>query len=285
MATRYWVDGGGDGNWATAANWDSAVAAAPTTNDTAIIGTSNRAIIGGTVATDGIIIIVTEGFGGTIGADAPLIFSGGSTGTTLTYGGRGAYANFGLTKGLSAKVNISGGQQFILSSGTMTGSLDVSGGVVTIAAAAIVPTLNNVAGVVTAGYNGTQFTTVTNSGTLYLSRNVGTGGNGTLNCNRGTVVQYNNGVTTFTQVSGTVNIQNGATYNKQSGGTDTTINAFPGSKFTITGNAGNSASTVTVTTLNEWSGSQITDSVNGINLTVTTRNKVGPTTSFQFNGG
>ena len=276
MATRYWTDGGGDGVWATATNWDGG-ATAPTTNDTAIIGTSNRAIVGATVATDGLVIIVTDGFGGTIGADAPLIFSGNSTGTTLTYGGRGSYANFGLTKGLSATANISGGQQFVLSSGTIT-TLTTSGGVVTSAAGTVVTTLQNVAAVVTAGYNGTAFTTATNGGTLITSR-VCT----TLNCKRGTAVQLNNGVTNFTNC-GTVNIENGATYNKQSGGTDTTVTAFPGGRLTIAGNAGNSAATVTVTTLNEWAGSSIQDVSNGIVLTVTTRTKVGAVTGTTGGG-
>ena len=264
MADKYWTDGGADGVWATGANWNGGTA--PGNSDVAIIGTSNRAIVGATVATTGLTVRVTEGFGGTIGADAPLIFS--DTTTVLIYGGKGAYANFGGTTYTSATLNVSGGQQVVLSSGTFT-TLTVSGGNVTIAAAVVVTTLNNVGGTVTAGYNATAFTTANNAGTLHTSR-VCT----TLNAKRGTAVQFNNGVTTFTSC-GTVNIENGATYNKQSGGTDTAVNAFPGSTFTIVGNAGNSAATVTVTTLNQWAGSKIVEAVNGITLTVGTRNYIG----------
>lgn len=248
--------------WATGANWIGA--AAPGNGDTAIIGSSNRAILGATVATTGLTIRVTEGFGGTIGADAPLIFS--DTTTVLVYGGRGAYVNFGCGTMASTTLNISGGQQVVLSSGTHT-ALTVSGGNVTIAAGTVVTTLNNVGGVVTAGYNATAFTTANNCGTLYTNRSCTT-----LNCKRGSAIQYNNGVTTATLCT-TVNIENGGVYNKQSGGTDTTVNLFPGGTFSIAGNAGSTGAggvaTVTVTTTNIWAGSRIVDVSGGIALTTT----------------
>ena len=275
-----WTDGSADGNWATAGNWSAGAGAAapPGNGDTVIIGMSNRAILGGTVATTGLTIRFLEGYGGTVGADAPLIFS--DTTTVLYYGGRGAYANFGGGTYATTSIVVSGGQQVVLSSGTHT-ALTVSGGVVNIAAATVVTTLHNVAGDVTAGYNGTAFTTANNAGTLKTSRSCTT-----LNAKRGTATQFNNGTSNFTSCT-TANISNGATYHKQSGGTDTTVNADPGGIFTIAGNAGNSnsASTVTVTTLNEWAGSKIVDIIGGLTLTVTTRNKIGFSPSFSGFGG
>lgn len=261
----YWTDGAGDGNWATAGNWSTTGAASPgstppANGDTATIGTSNRAIIGGTVATTTLTIKVLDGFGGTIGADTPLIFSNGTT--SIVYGGRGFYANFGGGTHATVTVNISGGQQCVFSSGTLT-VLTTSGGSINIAAATVVTTLQNVGADVTAGYNATVFTTATNAGSLKTSRSCTT-----LNAKRGTVTQYNNGVTTFTLCT-TVNIENGAVYNKQSGGTDTTVNVFPGGLFTIVGNSGGANSTVTATTTNIWGGSRVIDVSNGITLTTT----------------
>lgn len=267
MAVIVWSGGAGDGNWNTGTNWVGGTK--PANNDTAIVGSTNQAIIGGNVTETGLTVVFTKGFGGTVGADAPLIFvSGTGTQAALTYGGSGSYANFGNGGTVTAcTLNVSGGQTVVLSSGTWT-TVTSSGGNVQIAASTVVTTLQNVGAVVTA-LAGTAFTTATNAGTLYTTRSCTT-----LNCKRGTAIQYNNGVTTYTSCT-TVNIENGATYNKQSGGTDTTVNNFPGGTFTIAGNAGNSAATVTITTYNQWSGSKSVESMGGVTVTVGTRNYVG----------
>ncbi len=264
MAVVYWIDGGGDGNWATGANWSSG--SKPANSDTAIIGASNRAIIGGTVAETGLTVKFTEGFGGTVGADAPLIFS--DTAVVLVYGGKGSYANFGGGTYTTSTFNTSGGQQVVLSTGTHTSAV-FSGGTINIAAAVVLTTYENIAATVTIGYNATAITTVHNQAKTDCFRSVTT-----LNAKRGTFTQYNNGTTTFTLCT-TVNIENGGTYNKQSAGTDVTVNAFAGGIFTIAGNAGGSTSSVTVTTLNYRAGSRIVDVGAGIILTVTNRNPIG----------
>lgn len=269
MSDIVWNGGSGDGNWNTGGNWVGG--SRPANSDTAIIGSTNQAIIGATVAETGLTVKVTPGFGGTIGADAPLIFTNGPA--LIQYAGTGRYANFGCGGTVtSAKFEHSGGQEVVLSSGTWT-LVSNSSGTLTIAAATIVTTFNNVAGSVTAGYNGTAFTTCSNGGMMTASRNATT-----LNCLRGSYIHLDNGVTTYT-ANTTVNIQNGATYNKRSGGTDTTVNVFPGSTFTIVGTSGGAAGSVTLTTANIWTGSTFTENVPGITLTVTTKNYIGSTGS------
>lgn len=262
--TKTWTGGANDGKLSTTANWNTGVAVA--NGDVMLIGATNQSILGETIAFTGLTVKFLEGFGGTVGTDSPVIFS--DTAVVLVYGGKGSYANFGGGTYTTTNINISGGQTCILSTGTHT-LLTISAGNVTVAAATVVTAMNNVSGVVTAGYNATAITTLTNAGTAYISRNVTT-----LNVKRGTVAHYNNGTTTFTLCT-TANVEGGATYNKQSGGTDVTVNTFPGSFFTISGNAGNSVATVTVTNLNIWTGASTMEVSGGISLTVTTRNYIG----------
>lgn len=265
MATGYWNGGAGDGNFMTAGNWSGLGGAAPANSDTLIIGSTEQVILGGSTGLTGITLLVTAGFGGTIGSDTPLIFASAAL---ITYAGTGNYANFGSGGTVTAAIFHHTVGEVVLSSGTWT-TLTNSVGVLTIAAATVVTTLQNVAGTVTAGYNATAFTTLSNGGNVTFNRNATT-----LNVLRGNATQFNNGVTTFTACT-TANVYNGGTYNKQSAGTDTTVNVFPGSRFTIIGQQGGSATTVTITTMNEWAGSTVIDTVPGFTATIGTRNKIG----------
>lgn len=268
MADIVWNGGSGDGNWNTGGNWVGGVR--PANSDTAIIGSTNQAIIGATVAETGLTVKVTPGFGGTIGADAPLIFTNGPA--LIQYAGTGRYANFGCGGTVtSAKFEHSGGQEVVLSSGTWT-LVSNSSGTLTIAAATIVTTFNNVAGPVTAGYNGTGFTTCSNGGQVYTSR-----ASTTLNCLRGTFIHMDNGVTGTS--NGTVNIQNGATYNKRSSVADTAVNAFPGGKYSLYGTSGFGTGVNAATTINIWAGSTIEDEVPGGIAAYDTKNFIGASPS------
>lgn len=268
MADVVWNGSAADGNWNTGANWVGG--SRPGNSDTAIIGTTNQAIIGATVAETGLTVRITAGFGGTIGFDAPLIFTNGPA--LIHYAGTGNYANFGCSGTVTAaKFDHSGSQVVNLSSGTWT-LITNSAGNLDIAAATVVTTLNNVSGNVTALYNATAFTTCTTSGRMTCYRNVTT-----LNCKRGSFTHLNNGITTYTAVT-TANVENLATYNKRSGGTDTTLNLFSGGTFTVAGNTGGSAGTVTITTANVWAGSNLYKTVPGLTVTIGTQNDIGAAT-------
>lgn len=267
MADVIWNGSAGDGNWNTGANWVGG--SRPANSDVAIINSTNQSIIGATVAETGLTVKITAGFGGTIGADAPLIFTNGPA--LIQYAGTGRYANFGCSGTVtSAKLEHSGAQEVAISSGTWT-LISNSSGIVTIAAAAIVTTFNNVAGPVTAGYNGTGFTTCSNGGQMYTSR-----ASATLNCLRGSFVHMDNGVTGTS--NGTVNTQNGATYNKRSSAADTLVNVFPGGKFSLFGTSGFGTGINTATTINIWAGSSIEDEVPGGVAVYGTKNFIGSDT-------
>ena len=263
MSTRYFTGGANDGNFGTAGNWDTSTA--PVNGDTVIIGATNQNITAGlATGLTSIVLKITAGYGGSIGdASNSLTFTG-----SLEYAGRGAFAKFGSGGTISAGVfNHTGGTAYV-SSGTWT-SLTNGKGNIDIAAAAVVTTAYNVGGVFTAGYNATAFTTFNNSGMATISRACTT-----LNCKGGSVVSLDNGTTTYIS-NATVNVNNGAIYNKRSGGTDTTVTVDPGGVLTIDGTSGGAAGTVTVTTLNEYGGSRIIDAVPGLVLTVGTRNRIG----------
>jgi hypothetical protein len=270
MATKSWTGGANDSNFMTAANWSDGIA--PANSDTLIVGATNQTINGQATGLTGITLKVFPGFGGTIGVDTPLTF--GSL-TLLHYAGTGAKCVIGCTGTVTASESNHTVGEFVISTGTWSSHINGIG-MLTIAAAAVVTALQNAGGTVTAGYNATAFTTLTTSGTVTSSR-VAT----TATVLRGTYTQRDNGTSNFNTHT-TVNVHNGATYNKQSGGTDTTVNAYPGSTFTIYGTSGGAAASVTVTTLNEWGGSIIKDSVPGLTLTIGTRNRIGATA---LNGG
>lgn len=266
MATRYWIGGGNDGAWATIANWDGG-ASAPGNGDTVIIGATNQNIHGSTVATTTLTIKVTPNYGGVIGDDTPLIFSAGMT--LFEYAGTGAACNIACTGGTTTDSNFNHtGGTATISGGTWT-KITNGIGAMSIAAAAVVTTLQNVAGTISVGYNATAITTLTNSGTVTCARNITTA-----TLDRGPLIHVDNGTTTYTACT-TVTIGNGATYNKRSGGTDTTVHLKPGGTLTIAGTSGGVAGTVTVTTLNQWGGSTLKDIVPGLKLTVGTLTPVG----------
>lgn len=269
MATQVWSGGAGDGVFLTAANWVSGTA--PVNGDTAVIGSTSQNIHGAATGLTTLTLVVTEGYKGTIGDDAPLTFA---SITLLTFGGVGPACNIGCSgtvtaghfqHGAKTQVNISTGTWTLLTNGY---------GPVTIANAVVVTTFKNIGGNVSAGYNATAFTTLTTCGGTVRSARVCT----TANAKGGTFISMDNGSSNYI-TNGTVNVENGATYNKQSGGTDTAVEVFSGGTFTVVGTSGASSSgsaVITVTTLTIWSGSMIVDVVPGLTLTVTNRVYVGP---------
>jgi len=263
MAVVYFVGAGNDGNWNTGANWSTG--AVPQNSDTALIGATNQNLVAATVAQTGLTIVFTPGYGGNV--EGLTITNGG---TLLRYAGTGASARF-LSGGTftAASLEHSGNQNVELASGTWTTVNNGMGGLL-IGASAVVTTLNNTAGTVTAQYNATVFTTCSNAGTMVSYRSATT-----LNCKRGSYILLDNGTTTYT-LSTTVNIENGAVYNKRSGGTDVTLNLFPGGTFTPAGTSGGSGNAITITTANIWTGSTYIENVPGVTVTTTTKNYVGP---------
>jgi hypothetical protein len=272
LATKAWTGGANDSNFMTAGNWSDGIA--PANSDTLNVGATNQTINGQATGLTGITLKVFPGFGGTIGVDTPLTF--GSI-TSLAYAGTGAKCVIGCTGTVTASESNHTVGEFVISSGTWSAHVNGTG-MLTIAAAAVVTSLLNAGGTVTAGYNATAFTTLTTAGTC-TSHRVAT----TATVLRGTYTQRDNGTTNYNTHT-TVNVHNGATYNKQSGGTDTTVNAYPGSTLTIYGTSGGSAGSVTVTTLNEWAGSTIKDTVPGLKLTITNRIPVGASASVGGGG-
>lgn len=264
MATGTWTGGANDGVFMTATNWTGLGGAAPANGDTLIIGATSQTIAGAATGLTTVTLKVLAGFSGTAGLDTPLTFS---SITLLEYAGTGAGANFGTTTATAANFTHTAGTVTI-SSGTWT-TVNNSLGTLVVPAATVVTTCRNIGGTLTAGYNATAFTTLENSGQATVKRICTTA-----TCMRGSLVQQDNGTTTYTSC-GTANVHNGATYNKQSGGTDTTVNLYPGSRFTIAGTSGGSAGTVTVTTLNKYAGSAAVLTVPGLTLTVGTTNYLG----------
>jgi len=265
--TKNWTGGGNDGDWSNLANWSDATAFA--NGDTFIVGATNQAIIAGlTHAYTGVTIIVTDGFGGTIGTSSAALSP--SSAALIRYAGRGAFAKFGSAGTVTLGDFQHSTGDVTLSGGTWT-TLYNSAGSLVIDAAAVVTTLWNLAGSVTAAYNATAITTLNSAGIYAMIRRNIT----TLNAKRGITIQENNGTTTFTAV-GTSNIENGATYNKRSGGTDTTANVFPGGKLTGEKNAGNASGTATISTVNRYVGSTVVATgIAGVPITITTDNPVG----------
>lgn len=276
--TVAWTGGAGDGVWATAGNWAAGTGSAPPANgDTVTIGYGNASIHGATIATTTLTLNMLPSWGGIFGDDGPVIFSAGLT--SLSFAGTGQSCNIACTGGTTTAASFTHtGSQVNITGGTWT-TLTNAAGPMSIAAAAVVTTLNNGGGQITIGYNATAITTLANSGTVTCMRNITTA-----NLNRGTLTHMDNGTTTYTAVT-TANVGNGASYNKRSGGTDTTINALPGSRFSITGISGGSAGTVTCTTANIWGGSDFRKATNGLTLTITNENYIATTAGGFLGGG
>lgn len=277
MAVHIWT-GASSEDVNTAGNWTGGV---PTDgNDVVIQGTvsmtaSLTALQGVTVAS----ITVVADYSGKIGsASAPLVF-GACTGT-LRYAGKGEYAKFAFTdagaeSGICANLDAKHtGGTFYIAAGTNGVWTNVrnGAGALVVEAGGVVTNLYNASGPLTVAYNATALTILENGGPAVVSRAVTT-----LKCVKDRTIHRNNGTANYLSVT-TADVHNGAVYNKQSGGNDTTINVYPGGGFTVAGNQGNAqaSSGVTVTTLNEWQGSNInTGAAAGLAITVTNRNVIG----------
>lgn len=247
--TKYWTGGGNDGDFSNLTNWSEGTAFA--NSDTYVIGATNQDIIAGlTHAYTGITLVVTEGFGGSIGSAAggSLSFSSAAS---IKYAGRGAYARFTsagtvTTAAFDHQSGIVG-----LTGGTWT-NIDNSMGALDIAAAAVVTRINNLAGSVTAGYNATAFTNAYNAGNMTFRRNATN-----FYALAGRSVQENNGTTNYTLVTA-LSVYPTATYNKRSSGADVAGTIFPKGTYTVAGNRGGGATTVDLGDLDIWGGASVT---------------------------
>lgn len=272
--TKNWTGGANDGDLANLSNWDEGTAFA--NGDTLKIGATNQNINAVTHAFTGIILIVTEGFGGNIGsASGPVSFSSVAS---LQYAGRGAFASFGSAGTITtASFEHVVGNVYI-ATGTWT-QLTNTNGNLDIAAAAVVTRFDNIGGTGAAQYNATGFTNFYNGGSYTYYRAATN-----LYCLKGSTVQKNRGTSTYLGNT-TVYVYNGATYNKQSGGADTTAYVFPGAKYTTAGNQGGSGTTVDLGDVQIWSGSTVVaTAVPGVTFDVTGLTYKGASYSTGGNG-
>lgn len=250
MATALWTGGGNDGLWNTAANWSggSGAGGKPGAGDDVLINATNQTILGVATGISINSLTVTPGFGGQIGDETNGAVTFTAVVATLKYAGTGPSARFGCSGTVAAAEFAHTTGMVYISSGTWTLLVNNSGNI-NVGSSAIVTTAYNLAGLFTAQYHATVFTAFYNSGTANLQRSVTT-----LYAKRGNVKHEDSGTNYL--LCTTVHIESGATYNKRSGGTDTTVNCYPGSRFTTEGNAGGAAGTVTITTTNKWAGSR-----------------------------
>lgn len=246
MALRIWNGAAADGNFGTAGNYVGGVA--PVATDSVLFNQGNVDVTAG--LTPGFAIAdltVTPGYGGSIGDSTGAALTFTNITGTVSYAGMGAACRIGCSGTVAAASLSHTIGTFYAVTGTWTLINNTAGNLV-IPAATVVTTLQNIAGYVTAEYHATPFTTLTNAGTVVFKR-VAT----TLNAKRGIAIQQDNGSSNYTSVV-TANVENGGTYNKQSGGTDTLVTVFPGGNFTTEKNAGGSTGTVTITSTVRWAG-------------------------------
>jgi hypothetical protein len=251
--TKNWTGAANNGVFNDLGNWDDATAFA--NSDTYKIGATNQNIAAVTHAFTGITLIVTEGFGGMLGSPGgPISFSSVAA---ITYAGKGQFAAFSSAGTITtASFEHTTGQVYI-SGGTWT-QLTNSTGNMDISSSAVVTRLDNIAGNIVAGYNATVFANLFNGGNLVYSRDATN-----VYALRGLTVQKNNGTTTATKVVTTLWVMAGATYNKQSSGTESpaasNYNIFPGAKYTVSGNSGplSTGTTVDIGAMTVWGGAKV----------------------------
>ena len=279
MAVHIW-SGATSTDVNTAGNWTNGV---PVDGGSVIIqGTVSMA--GSLTALQGVTVVdfnVVTDYSGNIGsASAPLLL-GACTGT-FRYAGKGEYAKIGFTtdgaeSGICASAFLTHtGGTFYAASGTggVWTSVRNGAGTLYVEAGCVITNLYNGSGRLDVLYNTTPtvLTLLENGGLAFINRSVTT-----LKCVQGRTIHRNNGTANYLLCT-TVDVMPGAVYNKQSGGTDVTVNLYSGGTLTFAGSQGSNqtGAGVTITTLNEWPGSAInTASAPGIAVTVTNRNPVG----------
>lgn len=254
MATKYWTGGAGDGNWATAGNWDTS--GAPSGTDTIIfdrdVGPPTSGLAQGALTPA--VFTITPAFKSSITG----LVLGNTTTATIAGTGSSYQIQFGAVTTLAIETP-TGVSVTIPSGGTIT-TLNVSGA--TVDCQTVVTTLNNgQTGIVDLSASGTAVTTIDNAGRVTCRRNVTT-----LRC-QGTDSQ----TVTLGSVTVTTGEMNGwCNWNHRSSGTITTLNARPKGTFSVAGAPGNP----TITTLNEWGGSKLILVTPGVAASVGTRNQV-----------
>lgn len=277
MAVHRWT-GATSGDASVAGNWTNGV---PVDAGSVVISGA-VSITAGLTALQGITvtsITVVPDYSANIGsASAPLLF-GACTGI-LKYAGKGAYAKIGFTTDGSesgicarAELNHTGGTFYVsTATGGVWTEITNGNGPLVVESGGVVTNLYNGAGSLNVAYNSTALTICENAGPATIIRAITT-----LKCAANRTVHQNNGTANYLSVT-TAEVMSGATYNKQSGGDDTTVKVFPGATFTTAGNQGNvtEASAITITTLWEWLNSRVnTGAAPGMTINITNRRVVG----------
>ena len=260
MALKVWNGGANNGTFLDAANWVGGVA--PVATDSILINDTEQNINGVTTAFAIVDFTVGPRYRGTIGADGVSLIFTNITGT-LQYGGSGAGIRIGCSGTCAAaKLEHTLGMVWI-TGGTWTSVINGTGNV-DIAAAAVLTAGVNISGTMTIGYNATVITNLHNFGYCEFKRSATN-----VYAKRGTTVQKDSGSTT-TQVTDLLQVENGAVYNKQSGGTEDSITVFPGGLFTIEGNTGGATGTLNLGTITKYAGAKTkTRTMPGVIVTVT----------------
>jgi len=217
----------------------------------------------------------------TIGGSSTCSLAGATFGNvsgTMTLGGLAA-THAVVTSGTIATLRnqmAAGGVLSITTSGTVTNLITRGVNTVNVAAAVVVTNIKNQGSTVYALTNSTAITLYKGFGNMNTDlRNITTA---TLTGVRSYLVTT--GTTTGTGSSSgavaTCDIINGATYNKKSAATDTTINLVgPNSKFTVAGNTNEPLATATITTLEYWENTIRETTVAGYTAVVTNLNPIG----------
>lgn len=259
MALKVWNGGANDGILLTAGNWVGGVA--PVATDSILINDTDQNIAGVTAGFAIADFTVGPRYRGTIGADGvPVVFTN-ITGT-LEYGGMGPAIRIGCSGTCAAaKFEHTTGMAYI-TGGTWT-AIENGVGNLDIAAAAVVTGAINISGHMTIGPNATDMTLLENMGFCIFKRDATT-----CKAKRGTTIQQDAG-STATKINTLLEVENGATYNKQSGGTETGIKVYAGGNFTTENNSGGATGTVDLGTITRYAGSRVkVTQVPGVNFTV-----------------
>lgn len=217
----------------------------------------------------------------TIGGSSTCSLAGATFGNvtgTMTLGGI-ASSHTVVTSGTIATLKnqmASGGTLNLTTSGTVTNFITRGVNTVNVAAAVVVTNIKNQGSTIYALSNATAITLYKGFGVMNSElRNITTA---TLAGVRSYLTTT--GTTTGTGSSSgavvTCDVINGATYNKKSAATDTTINLVgPNSKFTVMGNTNEPLATATVTTLEYWENTIRETTVAGYSAVVTNLNPIG----------
>lgn len=255
--TARWTPAAGGGSVATAGNWTTesgTPASPPGTGDTVLFDSrNNEPVTGGTLT--GTTGIEVQGYGGNWAAGTTI------PATTANVNCYGTLNNAASITTLNLQHTHGG--RWVQTGGTV-GTVNLGIGQLDIGAGAVVTTLVNVLGTVTAEANGTGFTTATLYGGSLLSKRVAT----TVNLDGGAQSRFLGASLTI----GTLNVRGRSRHQHHSSGTITTANLENG-EITAVG----SPYSFTISTLAgpRLTGKLVQYADGGVTITVSTDNRFG----------